>query len=64
MARFIRKPVFWLAALAIALLLAWYFLGPSNQPLVSLTQSNIVPFAQSFDTNARAPRIVLLLSPT
>ena len=56
-----------LAVIAIAMFLGWYFWGsaPRNQPpLTSLTPANFEHFKQEFNNTADRARLVLLLSPT
>jgi hypothetical protein len=57
-----------LAAVAVLLAIA-YLWGPSSvpagqQPLVTLSDSNLSEFAAAFDADPSVPRMVLLLSPT
>lgn len=58
------------AVVATVLLAAIYFLrGPGTvpagqQPLATLTASNVGTFQVAFDADANFPRMVLLLSPT
>lgn len=63
---FKRKRAAWLggAALAFVALGAWYLWGLQNAALISLNQTNLGQFTQTFDTSAAEPRVVLLLSPT
>jgi hypothetical protein len=37
---------------------------PGQEPLATLTESNLVEFENSFDKSVDGPRLVLLLSPT
>jgi hypothetical protein len=57
------KYVLWLAAFIAALLVGWYFWGPTGGKLISLSESN-APFVQEFDGAANNERVLLLLSPT
>lgn len=57
-----------IAAVVVLLAIA-YLGGPSSvpagqQPLVTLSDSNLGEFAAAFDADPTVPRMVLLLSPT
>lgn len=59
-----------LGVVAVAVLLSAVYLWgpgkvpPGQQPLVTLSSTNISEFEAAFDVNADMPRLVLVLSPT
>jgi len=65
-----KKRAIIIAEIALVLLLAGVYLwGPSSvpagqQPLTVLSNSDLQEFAAAFDSDAEAPRMLLLLSPT
>lgn len=64
-----RKSTLWLIVAIALLVLAFYLWGsshtpPGQPPLVSLNNTNVIDFQQSFNAAATDTRIVLLLSPT
>jgi hypothetical protein len=59
-----KKYAFALIAIALTAGMVWYLWGTGSVPLVSLTPSNFDEFRSAFNQDARAPRAVLLLSPT
>jgi len=64
-----RGAIFVVAAAVVVLLASAYIWGPSSvpagqQPLVTLSDSNLSEFATAFDADPTVPRMVLLLSPT
>jgi hypothetical protein len=65
-----KKRVVILAAIAVGLLLAAFYLRarssvpPGQEPLTVLSTANFTEFTSAFDRASDAPRIVLLLSPT
>ena len=57
------------AVAAVVVLGAVYLWGPGaapsgQEPLLTLSQSNVEDFEKAFDGEAGVPRLVLLLSPT
>jgi len=57
------------AVAAVVLLCAAYLWGPGSapsgqEPLLTLSQSNVEDFEKAFDGEVGVPRLVLLLSPT
>lgn len=64
-----RKSIIVGTAGILSLLAAAYFWGPSSVPpgqpqLLTLTLENFHEFQAAFDSDTRAARLVLLLSPT
>jgi hypothetical protein len=64
-----RKRVFWLFFAIAIVVVGFYLWGASSTPagqppLVSLSETNVAQFQQSFNAAVSDTRIVLLLSPT
>ena len=64
-----RGAIFGVVAAVVVLLAIAYLWGPSavpsgQQPLVTLSDSNLSEFAAAFEADPTVPRMVLLLSPT
>jgi hypothetical protein len=63
------KYILWLAGIIATVFILWYSPGftthpPGQQPLTSLSESNMGKFRSDFDEASRKLRLVLLLSPT
>lgn len=64
-----KKLIALLVAVGVVLLLAFYLWAPGKapadqQPLVTLSATNIGQFESTFDGSTNIPRLILLFSPT
>ena len=62
-----RKRALWLLTAIAIVAVGFYLWGSSSTrqpPIVSLNETNVAPFQQSFNAAISDTRIVLLLSPT
>ncbi len=64
-----RKWPIGVGVIAVLVLLAAYLWGPGSaprgqQPVVTLSEGNLVEFEKAFDAEIDVPRLVFLLSPT